>query len=135
MARPHLQRLRPGQPLTAQHYNALCDAIEQNWVDVPEAGPLSVVRGAGGVVLSLVMPWLVVLGKTSTSVAARSGTTVSSGTADIYRLASTTLTAYTGSRTVYNLLNKTIASGSYVIAVRIWKDYWVVAVDDCTHLS
>lgn len=77
------------------------------------------------------------LAKSTGIISARSGTTVGSGNADLWYLpdGSTTLTAGPTSITAYNLLNKQIASGSYLVVVWLSGRWLVVAVGDCANLS
>ena len=133
--RTSLPRLFVRKPIPAKTVNAAADATERSRVLPGVGSGLEVKQLPNGLAVRSLLGTLTILGQASGSITARSGTTAGSGTANLYYLSGTTLTAWSGSRTVYNLLNKTIASGSYIIAVLIGKDYWVVAVDDCTHLS
>jgi len=78
-----------------------------------------------------------VVGKTTTSVGPRSGSSYGTGTVKLQTDGGTSLSDYspTTTFTAKNLLNKTIASGSWVLCVRVGASWWLVAAGDCTDLS
>lgn len=78
-----------------------------------------------------------VVGKTATSVGPRSGSTYGTGTVKLQADGGTSLSDYSPTTTFTgkNLLNKTIASGAWVICVRVGTSWWIIAAGDCADLS
>lgn len=70
------------------------------------------------------------VGISSTSIAARSGATVNSGTVTIQSRSGSALSSAGTSVAAWNITNKAVANGAYVIVAYASGDYWIVAVGD-----
>jgi hypothetical protein len=72
------------------------------------------------------------IAQTSSTITARSGTTLGSGTATLYDCTSGTLTATSISETVYNLSTTSISTSTYVMIQREYiTGLWLVVYEDC----
>jgi len=72
------------------------------------------------------------IAQTSSTITARSGTTLGSGTATLYDCSGGTLTATSISETVYNLSTTSIATSRYVMIQREYiTGLWLVVYEDC----
>jgi hypothetical protein len=70
--------------------------------------------------------------RTSSTITARSGTTLGSGTATLYDCSGGTLTATSISETVYNLSTTSIATSRYIMIQREYiTGLWLVVYEDC----
>lgn len=133
-----LRKVRPGEPITAAMFNDLVDAVNRAQVRNVAGGGLEASVGPGGTVLRNALSALVPVAvyKTTTSITARSGATVGTGSAKPQQLSGNTLSdRSTATEAVKNILNKTVATSSYIIVVRALGVWWVVAVGDCGNLS
>ena len=84
-----------------------------------------------------VTPWdTAVVAYSTTTIGARSGASYGTGTVKLQADGGSSLSDFspTTTFTVKNLLNKPIASGSYVIVVKVGVSWWVVASGSCSDL-
>lgn len=82
-------------------------------------------------------PWTVsvAIARATSTITARSGATVGHGDATFQSLAGYTLSDASTSLEVLNIVNRTIASGAYLILVWVLGRWWVAVVGSCTDLS
>jgi len=72
------------------------------------------------------------IAQTSSTITARSGTTLGSGTATFYRCTGGTLTASSITATIYNLSTTSISTSTYVMIQREYiTGLWLVVYEDC----
>jgi hypothetical protein len=130
--------VKDGDEITDDLWNGLVRFVLRNRIDLGSSSGIGGSRGESGTALFVASAGgeatLAKLG--ASTIAARSSTTVHSGTVTFVTIVSGTLTTGSVTVTAWNLLNKTIAASSYVTCVYTASGDWViVAIDDCTHLS
>ncbi len=127
---PKLKRVKPGDPITAAMWNALCDTIESQALTV--AAPLTMRVSPLGTMLSTLPGTELQLAKTKGSgIAARSGTTLGSATVDLWSIGTgDTIVDVGRTETAKNFSGTAIASSKYVIIAE-WLDKWIVISVEC----
>ncbi len=126
--------IKPGDELTSRWLNDVRRAAVEGSIASLGAG-LEGSPSPNGWSISLKAPASGASGsvvKTSSTITARSGTTVGSGTVDFYERVGSTLTATGLSDTVYSYSSTTggIPSGTYGFAQRDRTgDWWLISVD------
>lgn len=75
-------------------------------------------------------PQLVLCKNGGSTIAARSGSTISSRSCTVYKGSGGTLTNLSRSITVYNLSTEAVAADAYIIAALVG-DIWIAVWEDC----
>lgn len=80
--RKALKKVRPGDPITAENWNALIEMVQRNDLRTTSGSGLSIVKTSMGTTLQVVSAGLGQgrIGKTSSTISARSSTAAGSGT-------------------------------------------------------
>ena len=142
MEKKRLRKVRKGDPILAEDWNALVDMVIRN--DIRTGGGLDIQKTSNGTVLSAPRRADRYVAKATSDFPIRSGTTVSSGSVDIYRI-----TAVSGSTATIGAVfeieeawcisstetsassGKTVLSGQYGYAFQDPFGDWWFTPDEC----
>jgi len=126
-----LQKVRAGDPITADDWNALLDAVRRNEIRVPSDGSLSMQKGPTGTLLQVKTAGMGQPAVTSSTITARSGTMPGTGTVTPKYYDGSALASDGGDLTVYFFsASATIASGKYCwIQQDQFGEWWITSVE------
>lgn len=129
---PDLPHFKKGDPLSARLFNRLIEAIRKQRVTA--VAPLETKVGPAGTVIRWNGPRMVRYAKTTSTLSAISGSTLGSGTVQLYfrNPGLGTLSAmsdHTGEK-CYNLTGSSVSSGTWCIVEWV-DDAWAIVVADC----
>lgn len=136
---PDLPQWSEGDPLSAEEFNRLSDAIRQMRLS---ADGFNTSVGPGGTTIRPNLPKQARYAKTTSMISAMSGANLGGGSSTMtpgtiqlyYRAPGTTSLTALDTRTdilAWNITQSTIASGTFVIVERVDND-WVIVVADCS---
>ena len=129
---PQIKRFEPGQLIDADRFNQIVDQL--NSMRLAVTAPLASRTTPSGTELYYEPLPDRGIGKTATSVSARSSVTPGSGTVQPYRFNGSTMVSTGATITVYNFTGSTIASSIFVEYVR-YNGYWFFSAADCSGVA
>ncbi len=134
---PRLPRPKPGEPIKAEHYTALADAIERCILNVGPGSGLGMSQGPNGTDL-----WFSGIGGgghlfiSTSAIPKMTGTTPGSGTAKRPSFVAGVLGSGIGND--YIILNYHLDKGVPAAGAYLWAEFdlgawWIVDPDSCAH--
>ncbi len=128
MEKKRLRKVRKGDPILAEDWNALVDMVIRN--DIRAGGGLNILKGPNGTVLSAISQGARVYdGKTSSAISARVGTAAGSGTVTPQSFDGTDFADDGDDVTVYSWSGTAVASGKYCCYANIGGYYRIISAE------
>lgn len=126
------QKVRRGDPITAEEWNKLVDLVVRNEIRPSLSSGLDIQKAAFGTSLRVVGQLRQRLAYTSSTITARSGTTPGTGTVTPQRYDGSSLASDGQDLTVYSFsASASIASGKYCWIEQDPGGYWWVTAAEC----
>lgn len=130
--RKALKKVRPGDPITAENWNALVETVQRNDLRTTSGSGLSIQKTSSGTTLQVVSSGgKGQIGKTSSTISARSSTTAGSGTVTPQSFDGTDLADDGDDVDVFNFSGTSIDSGKYCWYMEDESsgEYFIIAVE------
>lgn len=130
--RKALKKVRPGDPITAENWNTLVETVQRNDLRTTSGSGLSIQKTSSGTTLQVVSSGgKGQIGKTSSTISARSSTTAGSGTVTPQSFDGTDLADDGDDVDVFNFSGTSIDSGKYCWYMEDESsgEYFIIAVE------